>query len=206
MKTSRRRARWWSPSPGPCATLRNRSRPECAPSGPLTDYHLGVAQWHAGDRAQAVRSWERSVSAAPTAWSLRCLGFADAYDEATGLHPERAADRYLAALDLASGGELPALAALVREAVPVLLAAGRTAGAAEALDRLPSEYRDRGRFQLLRAQVLLAQGEREAARALFDAGFEVDDLREGDEVLGDTWAELSDDPLPARYDFRMRPA
>ncbi|MCH6163420.1 DUF5107 domain-containing protein [Streptomyces marispadix] len=183
-----------------------RDQLECAPSGPLTDYHLGVAQWHAGDRAQAVRSWERSVSAAPTAWSLRCLGFADAYDAATGAHPERAADRYLAALDLASGGELPALAALVREAVPVLLAAGRPAGAAEALDRLPPEYRDRGRFQLLCAQVLLAQGEREAARALFDAGFEVDDLREGDEVLGDTWAELSDDPLPARYDFRMRPA
>jgi hypothetical protein len=90
--------------------------------------------------------------------------------------------------------------------VPVLLAAGRPANAAEALDRLPSGCRDRGRFQLLRAQVLLAQGERAAARALFDAGFEVDDLREGDEVLGDTWAELSDDPLPARYDFRMRPA
>nr|WP_206322325.1 DUF5107 domain-containing protein [Streptomyces sp. HNM0575] len=183
-----------------------RDQLECAPSGPLTDYHLGVAQWHAGDRAQAVRSWERSAAAVPTAWSLRCLAFADAYDAATGPHPERAADRYLAALDLASAGGAPALAALVREAVPVLLADGRTDGAAGALDRLPPEYRDRGRFQLLRAQTLLARGERDAARALFDSGFDVDDLREGDEVLGEVWAALSEEPLPARYDFRMRPA
>ncbi|OEV08433.1 hypothetical protein AN218_26540, partial [Streptomyces nanshensis] len=95
---------------------------------------------------------------------------------------------------------------LVREAVPVLLAAGRAAAAAAVLDRLPSAYRRRGRFRLLRAQVLLAQGDTAAARAVFDEGFEVDDLREGDEVLGETWAQVSDEPLPARYDFRMRPA
>ncbi|OEU94159.1 hypothetical protein DB35_08715 [Streptomyces abyssalis] len=88
----------------------------------------------------------------------------------------------------------------------MLLAAGRPAAAAGALDGLPSAYARRGRFQLLRAQVLLAQGEKAAARALFDAGFDVDDLREGDEVLGETWAAISREPLPARYDFRMRPA
>ncbi|SCK41618.1 DUF5107 domain-containing protein [Streptomyces sp. WMMB 322] len=183
-----------------------RDQLECAPSGPLTDYHLGVAQWHAGDRAQAVRSWERSAAAAPTPWSLRCLGFADAYDDAAGVHPERAADRYLAALDLATAAGAPTLAAFVREAVPVLLAAGRTAAACEALDLLPPAYRQRGRFRLLRAQVLLANDEKEAARAVFDEGFEVDDLREGDEVLAGTWAAITSDPLPARYDFRMRPA
>ncbi|GAA2626689.1 hypothetical protein GCM10009863_46940 [Streptomyces axinellae] len=37
-------------------------------------------------------------------------------------------------------------------------------------------------------------------------GFEADDLREGEEVLSDTWAALTDEPLPDRYDFRMRPA
>ncbi|WP_111602296.1 DUF5107 domain-containing protein [Streptomyces sp. Amel2xB2] len=228
-----------------------RERLECASAGPLTDYHLGVAQWHAGDHAQAVRSWERSVAAAPAPWSLRALAFADACDDPAGRHPQRAADRYLAAVDLAVDlavglpldlaaardeddgtdadgsrdadgaaagngavaappAEPPAgpvtLAALVREAVPVLLAAGRAAAAAAVLDRLPSAYRRRGRFRLLRAQVLLAQGDKAAARAVFDEGFEVDDLREGDEVLGETWAQVSDEPLPARYDFRMRPA
>ena len=177
---------------------------ECAPSGPLTDYHLGVAQWHAGDRAQAMRSWERSTEAEPGPWALRCMAYADAYDEATGLHPQRAADRYLAALEYRCDER--ALAALVREAVPVLLAAGRTAQARGALDRLPGAYRARGRFQLLEAQVLLAEGDRAAARAVFDRGFEVADLREGDEVLSETWAALSDEPVPERYEFRMRPA
>lgn len=178
---------------------------ECAPPGPLTDYHLGVARWHAGDRAQAVRAWEHSAAALPTAWSLRCLAFADARGEGTGRDPQRAAGRLLAALDLASGAEAHARAALVREAVPVLLAAGRTAAASQALDGLPEAYARRGRFLLLRAQTLLAEGDKAAARELFDEGFEVDDLREGDDVLAETWAALSTEPLPARYDFRMRP-
>jgi hypothetical protein len=180
---------------------------ECAPSGPLTDYHLGVAQWHASDRAQAVRSWERSVAASPTLpWSLRCLAFADAHEADSDLHFGRAADRYLAAIEQSAACDARTQAALVREAVPVLLAAGRTDAARTALDGLPSGLRARGRFQLLRAQVLLAEGDTAAARAVFEAGFEVDDLREGDEVLSETWAAISDEPLPQRYDFRMRPA
>ncbi|MFD5026460.1 hypothetical protein [Streptomyces sp. NPDC058373] len=31
------------------------------------------------------------------------------------------------------------------------------------------------------------------------------DLREGDEVLSETWARLSGEPLPTAHDFRMRP-
>jgi Domain of unknown function (DUF5107) len=180
---------------------------ECAPSGPLTDYHLGVAQWHAGDRAQAVRSWERSAAASPTLpWSLRCLALADAHEADSDLHFGRAADRYLAAIEQAADCDATTQAALVREAVPVLLAAGRTDAARAALDGLPSGVRARGRFQLLRAQVLLAEGDPAAARAVFEDGFDVDDLREGDEVLNETWAAISDEPLPQRYDFRMRPA
>ncbi|WP_461037371.1 DUF5107 domain-containing protein, partial [Streptomyces mayteni] len=100
-----------------------RDRLECAPGGPLTDYHLGVAQWHAGDRAQARRSWERSFAAAPNPWALRCLAVADG----CGGDPEAAAERAGRALDLALDAAAPAaaLAALAREAVPALLAAGR---------------------------------------------------------------------------------
>ena len=90
--------------------------------------------------------------------------------------------------------------------MPALLAAGRTGDARAVLEDLPPEMRSRGRFQLLRAQVLLAVGDRAAARAVFEDGFDVDDLREGDEVLSETWAAISDDPLPERYEFRMRPS
>jgi hypothetical protein len=33
----------------------------------------------------------------------------------------------------------------------------------------------------------------------------VADLREGAETIDRLWSRLSDEPLPARHDFRMRP-
>ncbi|MCF3134116.1 DUF5107 domain-containing protein [Streptomyces olivochromogenes] len=182
---------------------------ETAPATPLTEYHLGVAQWHAGDRAQAVRSWERALALAPSLWPLlRCLAVAD---QASG-HHERAADRYTEAFDdlcheRRDDGELwtAATAALGREALEALLRVRRAADARSVWERLLPAVRPRGRFRLLEAELLLAEGRPEAARAVFDDGFEVADLREGAETVGRLWARLSDAPLPDRYDFRMRP-
>ncbi|WKX73247.1 DUF5107 domain-containing protein [Streptomyces sp. XD-27] len=237
----------WTAPTGPGASLVAppwRELLETAPSGAAADFHLGVAQWHAGDRAQAARSWERSLLHAETPWTLRCLAVADA---ASG-HTERAADRLLRAVRLVLDGALyddaapydapspPAAAAgpydvaleaaLAREAVGALLAADRAADAGAVLDALRPAVRDRGRFRLLRAQVLLARGDAPAARALLDAGIEVADLREGDESLSDTWFATAErlvagpggavteevrqraraaHPLPEAYEYRMRP-
>ncbi|MGW1522195.1 DUF5107 domain-containing protein [Streptomyces sp. NPDC001588] len=182
---------------------------ETAPARPLTEYHLGVAQWHAGDRAQAVRSWERSLELAPSLWPLlRCLAVAD---QEAG-NRERSADRYAEAFDdlcreRRDDGEswTAATAALGREALETLLAVHRVAAARAVWNRLHPATRERGRFRLLGARLLLAEGDRAGARSVFDAGFEVADLREGAETIGELWAELTDEPLPARYDFRMRP-
>ncbi|MFC5146969.1 DUF5107 domain-containing protein [Streptomyces aureoversilis] len=186
-------------------------------------YHLGVARWHTGDRSQAVRAWE---AAGGLWWAKRCLAFADAEDG----HPERAADRYLEAFGEACGERrenaswTAAMAALGREAVEALLAAGRADDASAVLDGLRPDLREHGRFRLLRARVLLAQGDAAAAQEVFDGGFEVEDLREGDESLGETWyaiqarllagegpvteeirARARARALPRPYDFRMRP-
>ncbi|GAA3076681.1 hypothetical protein GCM10020254_20820 [Streptomyces goshikiensis] len=86
--------------PGPTLVAAHwRDMLETAPADPLTEYHLGVAQWHAGDVAQAVRSWERGLALAPSRWPLlRCLAMA----EALAGDPERAADGYAEAFaDLA---------------------------------------------------------------------------------------------------------
>ncbi|WP_077193956.1 DUF5107 domain-containing protein [Streptomyces lydicus] len=205
---------------------------ESAPSGPATDYHLGLAQWQAGDRAQAVRSWERALAHGAGALPLYCLAVAEsAADE-----PARAADRYAeaaaaAARAAAAGGPHARVrhavrTALAREAVPALLAAGRTEAADALLAGLPRAELDRGCFRLLTARVRLAQGRPAAAREIFDAGFEIADLREGDETLGDTWYAIAErlladggpvtdtirtrarteHPLPERYEYRMRPA
>jgi tetratricopeptide (TPR) repeat protein len=179
---------------------------ETAPAGPSTEYHLGVAQWHAGDRAQAVRSWERALRCAAVRWPLlRCLAVAD---RVAG-DGERAAERYAEAFDELCGepgaGEA-VVAALGREALEALLGAGRVADARGVWERLPERVRERGRFRLLGARLLLAEGDRAGARAVFDGGVEVPDLREGEEVLGELWARVAGEgePLPARYDFRMR--
>ncbi len=192
---------------------------ETAPATPLTEYHLGVAQWHAGDRAQAVRSWERALRLAPSLWPLlRCLAVAD---QESG-NRERAADRYAEAFDDLCQERLPhcpegvggtptdgetwtaVTAALGREAIEALLAVGRTADARAVWERLHPVTRERGRFRLIEAELLFAEGRAEAARAVFEAGFEVADLREGAETIGRLWERIGEGPLPERYDFRMR--
>ncbi|MFG2884269.1 DUF5107 domain-containing protein [Streptomyces sp. NPDC048297] len=182
---------------------------ETAPATPHTEYHLGVAQWHAGDRAQAVRSWERGLTLAPSQWPLlRCLAVAD---QEAG-HHERAAERYADAFDdlcreRRDDGETwtAALAALGRETLEALLRARRAADARSVWERLLPAVRQRGRFRLLEAELLLAEGRPAGARAVFEEGFEVDDLREGVIAIDRLWARLTAEPLPARYDFRMRP-
>ncbi|MGW7198603.1 DUF5107 domain-containing protein [Streptomyces chryseus] len=196
--------------PGPSLVAQHwRDMLETAPADPLTEYHLGVAQWHAGDVAQAVRSWERGLQAASSRWPLlRCLAVADLDAGNAG----RAADHYAEAIDdlcrERGDGEAwrAATAALGREAIAALLAAGRTGAARAVWAELPDDLRGSGRFRLVEAQLLVAEGDRAGARALFDAGFEVPDLREGAEVLGEVWARTGDDPLPDAYDYRMRPA
>lgn len=195
--------------PGPTLVAPHwRDMLETAPARPVAEYHLGVAQWHAGDLAQAVRSWERGLELAPSRWPLlRCLAVAD---QDSG-HIERAADRYAEAFDdlcqeRRDDGSLwtAVSAALGREAIGVLLAAGRRSVARGVWDRLSPATRAEGRFRLVEVQLLLAEGEKAAARSIFDEGFEVADLREGAEVLGELWHATTDEELPARYDFRMR--
>ncbi|MFF9569108.1 DUF5107 domain-containing protein [Streptomyces sp. NPDC014685] len=196
--------------PGPSLVSPHwRDMLETAPADSLTEYHLGVAQWHAGDRAQAVRSWERGLASAPSRWPLlRCLAVA----AGEGGQRDRAADLCAEAFDDLCArrhddeGWAAAAAALGREAMEALLAAGRPEGARGVWAALDPEIRRRGRFRLLEARLLLAEGDRAGARSVFDEGFEVADLREGAEILGEVWARITDDPLPDRYDYRMRPA
>ncbi|MER6102850.1 DUF5107 domain-containing protein [Streptomyces sp. NPDC001832] len=196
--------------PGPSLVSPHwRDMLETASAEPLTEYHLGVAQWHAGDRAQAVRSWERGLVLAASRWPLlRCLAVA----AEEGGQWDRAADLYTEAFDdlcaeRRDDGDAwtSATVALGREAMEALLTAGRPEAVRTVWTGLPPAVRQRGRFRLLEARLLIAEGDRAAARAVFDEGFEVADLREGAEVLDEVWAELTDEPLPDRYNYRMRP-
>ncbi|MFE9492416.1 DUF5107 domain-containing protein [Streptomyces sp. NPDC006641] len=196
--------------PGPSLVSPHwRDMLETAPAEPLTEYHLGVAQWHAGDRAQAVRSWERGLALAPSRWPLlRCLAVA----AEEGRQWDRAADLCGEAFEELCADRrdedeawTAAAAALGREAMEALLKAGRTEAVRAVWAALPPAVRQRGRFRLLEARLLIAEGDRPAARAVFDEGFEVADLREGAEILDEVWARITDEPLPDMYNYRMRP-
>jgi hypothetical protein len=131
----------------------------------LAAYHLGVARWYAGDRDGAVRAWRSSCTARLNPWSLRTLAFASTAD---GDHVGAAG------LLLAAAGMLPDCLPLVVEAARALSPpAGRTRPSG-CWTRHPGH----DRCQLLRATALLALGDRAAAQAAFDAGFEVADIRE----------------------------
>ncbi|QHC24653.1 DUF5107 domain-containing protein [Streptomyces sp. GS7] len=222
-----------SPGPGPAPVAPAwRELLEAARPGPATEYHLGLAQWHAGDRAQAVRSWERALAHGAGCLPLYCLAVAESVAGETAHAADRFAEAFARARASAAEDD-PAVAracramlpALAREAVPALLAAGRAEEAAAMLAALRPAELAAGRFRLLRARVLLARGRPVAAREIFDEGFEIADLREGDETLSDTWYAIAErivagdgpvtedvaararreHPLPERYEYRMRP-
>lgn len=169
----------------------------------------GLAELTADSRPADFAADSRAKEPRMPRWPLlRCLAVADREQS----HPQRAADRYRQAFDDICGNSGRAdqtgreEAALGREALDALLAADRPQEAAAVWARLAPDVRAGGRFRLVEARLRLAEGDREAAAAIFEEGFEVADLREGEETLGEVWSEITDASLPDAYAFRMRPA
>jgi hypothetical protein len=165
---------------------------EHTPENWLTWYHRGVARWAAGDHDGARSAWHSSLAAAGNPWALRNLAVASADRLAAAELSERA-------LRLA-----PDLLPLAVEAITAQLDADLPERAAALLEAWQGELS--GRLLLLTARTRLALGDTAGARAIFEAGFEVPNIREGETSLSDTWAALAATPLPAAYDFRMTPS
>ncbi|WP_328608815.1 DUF5107 domain-containing protein [Amycolatopsis sp. NBC_00345] len=164
---------------------------EHAPENWLTWYHRGVARWAAGDHDGARSAWRSSLAAAENPWALRNLAVASA-------DQREAAELYERALQLA-----PDLLPLAIEAITAQLDAELPKRAAVLLEAWNGETS--GRLLFLTARTRLALGDAAGARAVFEAGFEVPNIREGETSLSDTWAAVTATPLPAEYDFRMTP-
>ena len=187
--------------------------------GWLAKLHLGVALCLDGETAAARKAWQDSLAEQPSAWAQRNLAV---LDRVGGGDHQSAADRYLLAV-----AEAPACTPLVVEALDALLAAGRAGDALDLAERLPEQQRTHGRVQLAEVRALLATEQLERAGTLLQNGIEVPDVREGELVLEQVWFDyverlaardlgsgLDDErrrrlrtehPLPARYDFRMKP-
>jgi hypothetical protein len=178
--------------------------------------HLGVMRLHDGDADGARQAWETSLGRKRTPWALRNL----AVLARRAGENDQAAKYYLQAQKLR-----PDLLPLLVETGRALIDAGIPGEFLALLATLPPEMQNHGRVHLLEIEAGLAAGDLERVGRLFDAGFEIVDYQEGDEILTDLWFRYHaerialtegvpadealraraerEHPLPAQYDFRM---
>jgi hypothetical protein len=146
-----------------------------------------------GEPGHAVEQYEASLAAGENPWALR--GLALLADD------ERACDLYVRARLVR-----PGCRGLAVEHLERLLAAGRPGDCLDAIAALDPAMREHGRTRLLEARAWLARGERGRAAAIMES-LVVEDLAEGDTVLGEVWEALHPGAhLPAHLDFRMTDA
>ena len=158
--------------------------------------HRGVVRWHAGHREAAVEAWEAAYALEPgSGLVLRNLAAASGLMGA----PERSADQYLRALDLA-----PDVAQLRLEAIEALIGANRFPEAV-ALAQAAPESSFAGRFRFLEARAAVLHGEIRLAESILERGLEVADLREGEDSLSELWRRCRGrhSDVPFIYDFRL---
>lgn len=147
-----------------------------------------------GDGDAASSAYARSAELRETPWALRGLA---SLASASGRYADAAA------LLERARSRAPEVRGLATELLECLLADGRAEDGLAVLDTLPPIVRDHGRTRLLEVRALVASGRREEASSLLD-GIVVEDLAEGETVLGDLWRELHPGAeIPTHLDFSM---
>ncbi|MEU7000609.1 DUF5107 domain-containing protein [Nonomuraea sp. NPDC046570] len=180
---------------------------EAATPNWVTLLHLGVALHHSGDPDGAFSAWTSSVASARNPWALRNLA----------VLARQSGDIHLAAdLLREAHGMVPLVRALAVEAVDALLEID-PAEALAFIDELAPELRTHGRIRMLECTAAVGAGRLERATRMADASLVVDDLREGEDSLGELWFRYhearhsslppqrvrEENPVPRPYDFRM---
>ncbi len=175
-----------------------RARIEASPESPARELHLGYVAHAAGRTGTARHHWQRSLELgeSPGAWRALAL---------TSDDPQQ---RWV---DLARAAELAANPALHLESWVAALAAGHPE---VVVDPARIAYQGggvrQGRYGLILAQALVATGRLDEAGKILDSHLVVADLREGQLPIAEVWKSYQEqrgtaEPLPAEYDFRMRP-
>jgi hypothetical protein len=174
-----------------------RARLEEAPPSPERDLHLGYLALERGKVRKARKYWRSSLAGEPSAEAFRGLGL-------TSTEPDERADYLAQAIALDTNP------ALLIEYATAALVAGRAADVVERLRSYDKGGPRAGRFALLLAEAFVALGALDEAGAILDSHLVVPDIREGAATFTEVWrayeaARGTNRPLPAEYDFRMRP-
>jgi hypothetical protein len=174
-----------------------RARLEETPESPERDLHLGYLALARGKVRRARKYWRSSVAGAPSAEAYRALGL-------TSTDADERADY------LARAVQLDQNPSLLVEYANAALAAGRAEDVVDKVRGHELEGPRGGRLALQLAQAYVALGRLDEAGAILESGLVVPDIREGAGTFTEVWrayeaARGTNRPLPAHYDFRMRP-
>jgi hypothetical protein len=175
--------------PVPPVSDRWRAVLEAAPDSEWIHLARAVNAHVRGESGRAAEQYAASLAARENPWALRGLALL--------AEDDRAWDLYARARRLR-----PDCRGLAVEQLERLLA-GRPGDCLDVIAALDPALREHGRTRLLEARARLAEGERERAAGIMES-LVVEDLAEGDTVLGEVWDELHPGAaLPAHLDFRM---
>jgi tetratricopeptide (TPR) repeat protein len=141
----------------------------------------------AGQTEAARQAWQESLARTPSPWVLRNLAVLERQEG----RAQESADLYLRAARMA-----PELAPLAVECLAALLQAGRDRQVLDLVAQLPPAVAALGRVRLIQARAAVGAGDLELAQRLL-GGLEVSDIREGDNVITETWFLLHERRLAA---------
>ncbi len=176
--------------PVPPVSDRWRAVLEQAPDSEWVHLARAINAHVRGEPGRAVEQYDASLAARENPWALRGLALLADDDRACHLYARARRLR-------------PDCRGLAVEHLERLLAAGRPGHCLDAIADLDPAIRGHGRTRLLEARAWLALGDRERAAAIMES-LVVEDLAEGDTVLGEVWDTLHPGAaLPGHLDFRM---
>lgn len=162
-------------------------------------YHLGILNWLAGSRDEAVACWKRSLKLKETAWAHRNLGL----HELVYGDPMQGLTHYRKAFELKRD-----CLQLVREYMTKLVEQSKYSESLDLFDELSLVLRQDGRIRFIQARAALAVGKVDIVKRFFDSSCLVPDLREGEESLDALWTAYASlvgesKDVPNDIDFRM---
>ena len=167
----------------------------------LAWWHLGLMRFHAQQHDAARTAWEQANTLHQTAWTWRNLAMlADLQNREND-----AADAIQQAIKLQ-----PHTIPLLLECADILIKTQHPKKWLTIYDALPQQLHQHSRLQLQTARAAIAAHQFDRVQPLFQPGFEIDDLREGENSLNELWYSyheqrlIKEENIPHNENLRQR--
>ena len=145
-------------------------------------YHLGIIAYANGELKNAEELWNLSVICQENAWALRNMAmlYRNEYGDTAK------ASEYMARAFLL----MPTHRNMAQDYLETLLKNGQFEECVETFDGLNGDLQKIGKLQYCKAYALTKLNRLNEAKAILNADFQMDDIKEGDISIADLWYEL----------------